>query len=202
MSRRRGAATAALVVAAATAWPMSAVARSAVQTRPAWSDVSCSLQSNEDSRRGKASIFGTPVRIPPLRVETIDVRAGQAVIAAEILVFYIWRWLEPPNAEYPGGAWDEAQELVRCLDVSSSRVRIPRREIVPRGWFNGRLPFPHNLFGSRTPKFDRVELRVVIKGCAPTVSIPFDQLRRFETSSARVATGCDRPANLSFVKEP
>lgn len=99
-------------------------------------------------------IFGKPFVVPTLRIRVIDAGTGKPLIGKEVIVRYVWRWLEYPYQEHPFGAWSDAYDLVRCVTDQNGMVVIAEHQVVPSGWYKGKYTLGHK------PSFRRLDISV------------------------------------------
>jgi hypothetical protein len=101
-----------------------------------------------------AVIFGRPFIVPNVRIRFVSANTGQPLVGKEVIVRYVWRWLEYPRQEHPFGAWSDGYDLVRCITDENGVISVTEREVVPRGWYRGRYTL------GRKPSFRHLDISI------------------------------------------
>lgn len=99
-------------------------------------------------------IFGKPFIVPSLRIRVIESGAGNPLIRKELIVRYVWRWLEYPYQEHPFGAWSDAYDLMRCVTDQNGMIIIAEHKVIPSGWYKGKYSLGHK------PSFQHLDISV------------------------------------------
>lgn len=143
---------------------------------------------------GPAVLFSAPVTVPAFRLRFVDFASGSQVLPTKVSLAYGWRWLEYPYPEHAWGAWSEANDLVECQPLSSE-VEIPKFEVRPRGWYDGkysRFPF------SKKPSFSGVGIVVQTNGCTTRATISVREAARVGGRVLVFKANCKGESTISF----
>ncbi len=163
----------------------------------------CSFDGSDDLKRGKPQIFGKDFLVPPLHLRFVRKETGKPVIPKIVHVSYGWKWIEYPYPEHSWGAWSDAGEAFQCSTGGSNELVVPARTVKPRGWYDGKYTrFPHNLSGSKRPKFDGVVIVVEFDNCRPRLVISAGELDDYKGTAATLKLPCTWPVEVQFEQSP
>jgi hypothetical protein len=123
-------------------------------------------------------VWGKPFTVPKFRLLVTDERTGAPVAGREVIVRYVWRWFEYPYQEHPLGVWSDAYDLVRCRTDARGVVEMSEFEVVPRGWYKGKL-----LMG-RKPEFTHLDVSIELEKHLTHRTITRKDLKRHKDNKA------------------
>ena len=157
------------------------------------SDGECRFRGSTsvDLDLGEPVIFGDEFNVPSLNIRFVRESTGEPAIPDDIFLLYLWDWLRWPYPEAPTGYWYETHDSVECTTNGQSNITIPPYTVRPRGWYAGRYTrFPFTLFGSRHPRFSRIEISILFGGCRRRLLVEADDLEPYERNIAVFSLSC------------
>lgn len=123
-------------------------------------------------------VYGKPYTVPKFRLHVADEQTGVPIAGREVIVRYVWRWLEYPYPERPLGVWSDAYDLVRCVADKHGDVEMSEFKVVPSGWYKGKM-----LMGQK-PEFTHLDVSVDLRTHITHVRFTKGELERYKKSKA------------------
>jgi hypothetical protein len=147
-------------------------------------------------------IFGEEFTVPELHMQFVHMKTGNSLVPTVIDVRYFWQWLEYPYADYPRGAWSDAEDWVKCMTGGDNQLVVPAYTVKPFGWYDGKYTkFPYTLTGSRKPRFDRLEIVINFDDRQPDrLIMRRNELRRYNDARATIRLFNDGYPQVEFEK--
>lgn len=99
-------------------------------------------------------IHGKPFLVPKLRLRITEIATGKRAANQEVIIRYVWRWLQYPYEDHPLGVWSNSYDLIQCFTDPEGELVVPEYNVVPHGWYKGPV-----LVG-RIPEFKELEVSV------------------------------------------